>query len=237
MRETLEMVLDAHVQAFNFYSGACRKGIYDNLKTIVSKVMMGKERIFTRRFQALASHYLFEPVACTPAAGWEKGQVERQVGVIRQRLFAKRRKFSDLEELNLWLRAECKAFAARQKHPDLPERTVAEMAELERESLVPIPVMFDAFHESTARVSATSLVNFERNRYSVEAHCAGKIVTLRAYADRVSIYHDGKLVDGVPGTVYRDGVPGRSSGTEFRGQYIELIIVLWPWWQRPQCPC
>ncbi|CAG0972476.1 Insertion sequence putative ATP-binding protein [Anaerolineae bacterium] len=32
VRETLEMVLDAHVHAFEFFSGACRKGIYDNLK-------------------------------------------------------------------------------------------------------------------------------------------------------------------------------------------------------------
>ena len=41
---------------------------------------MGKDRVFNRRFQNLASYYLFDPVACTPAAGWEKGQVENQVG-------------------------------------------------------------------------------------------------------------------------------------------------------------
>jgi len=194
MRETLEMVLDAHVQAFSFYGGACRKGIYDNLKTVVSKVLMGKERVFNRRFQTLASHYLFEPVACTPAAGWEKGQVERQVGVIRQKLFGKRRKFADLDELNQWLRDECKALAARQKHPDFPGQTVAEVAELERESLVQVPVAFDAYQADTARVSPTSLVNFDRNRYSVEARCTGKIITVRAYADRVSFHHDGELI-------------------------------------------
>ena len=75
LRESLEMVMDAHVQAFGFYGGACRRGIYDNLKTVVSKVLVGKDRVFNRRFQMLASHYLFETVACTPAAGWEKGQV------------------------------------------------------------------------------------------------------------------------------------------------------------------
>ncbi len=194
MRETLEMVLDAHVQAFSFYGGACRKGIYDNLKTVVSKVLMGKERVFNRRFQTLASHYLFEPVACTPAAGWEKGQVERQVGVIRQKLFGKRRKFADLHELNQWLRDECKALAAKQKHPDCPGQTVAEVAEQERESLVQTPVAFDAYQESTARVTPTSLVSFDRNRYSVEAWCTGKIVTVRAYADRISFHYSGKLI-------------------------------------------
>ena len=47
-------------------------------------VFVGKERKFNRRFMALANHYLFEPVACTPAAGWEKGQVENQVSNVRE---------------------------------------------------------------------------------------------------------------------------------------------------------
>ena len=125
MRETLEMVLDAHVRAFGFYGGACCRGIYDNLKTVVAKVLMGKERVFNRRFTTLASHYLFEPVACTPAAGWEKGQIEKQVGLVRQRFFNQRRKFGSLEELNQWLADQCLQLAASHKHPEFPDRTVA----------------------------------------------------------------------------------------------------------------
>lgn len=102
-RETLEMVIDAHIRAFEFFGGVCCRGIYDNLKTVVSKVLLGKDRVFNRRFQNLASHYLFDLVACTPGAGWEKGQVENQVGVVRKRFFAKRRRFDSLEELNEWL--------------------------------------------------------------------------------------------------------------------------------------
>ena len=33
----------------------------------------------------LASHYLFYPEACTPSAGWEKGQAEDQVTTLRNR--------------------------------------------------------------------------------------------------------------------------------------------------------
>jgi IS30 family transposase len=29
-------------------------------------------------------------VACTPASGWEKGQVENQVGLVRERFFTPR---------------------------------------------------------------------------------------------------------------------------------------------------
>jgi transposase len=44
-RETLEMVLDAHIRAFEFFGGVCCRGIYDNLKTVVSKVLIGKDRV------------------------------------------------------------------------------------------------------------------------------------------------------------------------------------------------
>jgi transposase len=91
-RETQEMVFDAHIQAFDYFGGVCRRGIYDNLKTVVNKILSGKERNFNSRFAQLCSHYLFEPVACTPAAGWEKGQVENQVGVVRRHFFTPRLK-------------------------------------------------------------------------------------------------------------------------------------------------
>ena len=73
-RETQEMVFDAHDRAFAFYGGVCRRGIYDNMKTAVEAVFVGRAREYNRRFLQLCSHHLVEPVACTPAAGWEKGQ-------------------------------------------------------------------------------------------------------------------------------------------------------------------
>ena len=38
----------------------------------------------------MCGHYLVEPTARTPASGWEKGQVENQVGNLRERLFTPR---------------------------------------------------------------------------------------------------------------------------------------------------
>ncbi|MCU9836874.1 hypothetical protein OEZ49_03755 [Ruegeria sp. WL0004] len=34
-----------------------------------------------------ASHYVFEPEFCNPAAGWEKGQVEKNFQDARSRLW------------------------------------------------------------------------------------------------------------------------------------------------------
>lgn len=194
-RETLEMVLDAHSCAFEFYGGVCRRGIYDNLKTVVTKVLMGKDRVFNRRFQNLASYYLFDLVACTPAAGWEKGQVENQVGVVRKRFFAKRRTFADLDELNEWLADECRNHAATAKHPELKDKTVDQVFADEKLKLLPLPTSpFDGYQENVARVSPQLLISFDRNRYSVNAMTVGKTVQVRAYANRIIVVMNGITV-------------------------------------------
>lgn len=194
-RETLEMVLDAHIRAFAFFGGVCRRGIYDNLKTVVTKVLIGKDRVFNRRFQNLASHYLFDLVACTPAAGWEKGQVENQVGVVRNRFFAKRRRFASLDELNEWLDGECRIHGATAKHPVLKDQTVDQIFALEQGQLMALPVSpFDGYQESVARVSPQLLISFDRNRYSVDAMAVGKTVSVRAYANRIIVVMNGTVV-------------------------------------------
>ncbi|MGO7449645.1 IS21 family transposase [Rhizobium ruizarguesonis] len=58
MRESQEMVFDAHDKAFSFFRGTCTRGIYDNMKTAVEAVFVGKERQYNRRFLQMCSHYL-----------------------------------------------------------------------------------------------------------------------------------------------------------------------------------
>src|SRR5213595_1891357 len=137
-RETQEMVFDAHDRAFAFFKGACRRGIYDNMKTAVEAMFVGKDRLYNRRFLQLCSHYLIEPVACTPAAGWEKGQVENQVGLIRERFFTPRLRFKTYDELNAWLLDQCVAYAKAPRHPEIAGKTVWEVFEKERPKLVPL---------------------------------------------------------------------------------------------------
>jgi ribosomal protein S18 acetylase RimI-like enzyme len=80
-----------------------RRGIYDNMKTAVEAIFLGKARQYNRRFLQMCSHHLIEPVACSPASGWEKGQVENQVGNLRDQLFRPKPRVGSLVELNGWL--------------------------------------------------------------------------------------------------------------------------------------
>jgi transposase len=193
-RESQEMVFDAHARAFAFFKGACTRGIYDNMKTAVEAVFIGKERQFNRRFLRMCGHYLVEPVACTPAAGWEKGQVENQVGLVRERFFAPRLRVTSYEELNAWRLDRCIAYAKAHKHPELTDRTIWQAFEAERPKLVPISGPFDGFHATQAAVSKTCLVRFDNNKYSVAARAVGRPVEIQAYADRIVIRQDGAIV-------------------------------------------
>jgi transposase len=193
-RETQEMVFDAHNRAFAFFKGTCSRGIYDNMKTAVEAVFIGKDRQFNRRFSRMCSHYLVEPTACTPASGWEKGQVENQVGVVRERFFTPRLRVASYEELNAWLLDRCVAYAKAHKHPELPDCTIWQAFEAERPQLVQITGPFDGFHATQASVSKTCLVRFDNNKYSVASGAVGRPVEIQAYADRVVIRQDGTIV-------------------------------------------
>ena len=193
-RETQEMVFDAHDRAFGFFKGACTRGIYDNMKTAVETIFVGKERAYNRRFLQMCGDYLVEPVACTPASGWEKGQVENQVGLVRERFFTPRLRVKSYDELNAWLVDQCIAYAQAQRHPELREQTIWEAFEAERPSLVRYAGRFDGFHAVPAAVSKTCLVRFDNNKYSVQASAVGRPVEIRAYADRIELRQDGRLV-------------------------------------------
>jgi transposase len=74
--QTHEMLFDALTQAFRVLGGIAGRGIFDNMKTAVDRIGIGKARQVNARFSAMASHYLFDPQFCNPASGWEKGQID-----------------------------------------------------------------------------------------------------------------------------------------------------------------
>src|SRR6516162_3147143 len=183
-RETQELVFDAHDKAFLFYGGVCRRGIYDNMKTAVETIFVGKARQYNRRFLQMCSHHLIEPVACTPASGWEKGQVENQVGNLRDQMFRPKPRVKSLTELNAWLEDQCIAYAQRTQHPELKDRTI-----------------WDVFQEERA-----SLIMADHNRYSVDARAAGRMVRVRSHAERIVVLLGDEVVADHPRHFRRDQI-------------------------------
>ena len=185
-RETQEMLLDAFVQALAFYQGVPKRVLIDNPKTMVLRIGKGKEREFHPRFLALMNHYLMVPVACTPASGWEKGQIENQVNVLRNQLFKPQLRFDDLAALNQHLLACCHTLGSK-THPQFKDRTIDAVFEQERLMLRPVGRAFDGYVEKAVKISSTCLAQYDSNLYSVPSVYAKQRVSLRAYADRIVV--------------------------------------------------
>ena len=123
------MLFDAHWHGFRVFGGIPERGIYDNMRTAVDRVGRGKKRQVNMRFLAMANHYVCEPAFCNPAAGWEKGQIEKNVqdsrrhaeGVpLARRLWQPMPDFPNLAALNDWLEQRCVALWGEIPHAALP---------------------------------------------------------------------------------------------------------------------
>lgn len=191
--QTHEMLFDAHWHGFRVFGGVPGRGIYDNMKTAVDRVGRGKERQVNIRFLAMTNHYVFEPEFCNLAAGWEKGQVEKNVQDARPRLWQPMPNFPDLAALNAWLERRCLELWREIPHGVLPG-TLADAWAEEQTALMPLPPAFDGFVERSKRVSPTCLISFERNRYSVPASFANRPVSLRVYPDRLVVAAEGQIL-------------------------------------------
>jgi hypothetical protein len=221
------MLFDAHWHGFRVFEGIPGRGIYDNMKTAVDRIGVGKKRDVNARFLSMTSHYVFEPEFCNPAAGWEKGQVEKNVRDARHRLWQVMPAFPDLESLNRWLEDRCKVLWAETAHGTLPG-SIADVWEVEKVALMPLPTAFDGFVELSKRVSPTCLITFDRNRYSVPASFANRPISLHIYPDRLVIVAEGHVICTHERVIDRSHQPGR---------VIYDWRIIWPWFSASREHC
>ncbi len=139
------------------------------------------------------NHYLMKPVACTPPAGWEKGQVENQVHVIRRQLFTPKLSFADLASLNQHLLACCEQLG-KKSHPQQKDQSIDAVFKQEHLQLRALGKPFDGYVEKTVRVSSTCLVQYDTNHYSVPCEVAKQRISLRVYANKLVMVAQQKVI-------------------------------------------
>lgn len=190
-----ELMLDAQQKAFEHFGGACKRGIYDNLRTAVKKILKGHRRNLHEKFIRFCSHYLFESQFCSPAKGNEKGRVENKVGYIRRNFFVPTPRYNSLSELNDRLLSFCIGRSRASRHPEFKDQTCYEVYEKERESLISLPAYnFECSRTQHATVTPLCTATFDNNRYSVPLEFKDKIVMVKGGAEEVSIVYDGKEI-------------------------------------------
>lgn len=194
LHERQEAFLDGFVQAFNYFGGVPSRGLFDNLKSAVIRIVEGRERLEQEAFQALQAHYLFMAEFCNVRSGNEKGQIEGLVGYARRNALVPIPVVQTMDELNSHLLNWCEASAARDKVPHT-QRTIADVWEKERAVLHPLPqAPFEACRVTEGFVSKLSTVTFETNQYSVPCQYVGQSVWIKGYVDRVIVVAQNQMI-------------------------------------------
>jgi transposase len=192
-RECTETFQAAHVAAFGFFGGVPTKIDYDNTTIAVAKVLRGADRVLTREFLRLGSHFLFDHRFCRVGRGNEKGHVETHVGYVRRNLLVPVPSFASFAALNDYLAGACYADLFRAVRGK-PEGKVARL-EVDRAAMLGLPTStFEARRVEHVSVTSLSLVRFDRNDYSVPTAFAHHDVTCVGGLDEVRIVCGAEVV-------------------------------------------
>lgn len=191
--QTMEHFLACHQHAFECFGGTPTSLMIDNLKSAVLKRALGQAPVFNPKYAAFAEHYGFRIVPCNVGKGNEKGRVENGVGYVKKNFLAGL-DIRDFSVLGPAAKAWLDTVANVRMHGETRQRPV-DLWQTAKPYLSALPAHpFDIGTVSQVRASKQFRITFETNRYSVPAHVAGQVLTLKTYPDRLCIYRDDHLV-------------------------------------------
>ncbi|MGA2366479.1 MAG: IS21 family transposase [Steroidobacteraceae bacterium] len=190
--QTTEHFLACHQNAFAAL-GVPEKVMLDNLKSAVLKRLVGEAPVLNPRYVDFARHHAFKIAPCNVRAGWEKGRVESGVGYVKKN-FLNGLELADFAHVNPAAQAWLAGIANVRTHGETHRRPIDLFAE-ERAQLKPVNSNpYDLARVLTLRASPQFRVALDTNRYSVPARFTGQLLTVKAYPDRLCIYHQNELI-------------------------------------------
>ena len=190
--QTMEHFLACHEHAFAAL-GVPTKIMVDNLKSAVLKRLTGAAPVFNPRYLDFARHHGFQIVPCNVRAGNEKGRVESGVGYVKKNLL-NGLEFTDFSAVNPAAQVWLNEIANLRIHGETHQRP-SDLFASEREHLRAANVLpYDLARVLSARATSQFRIAFEANRYSVPAQFSGRLLTLKAYPERLCIYHEDQLI-------------------------------------------
>ncbi|HIC89118.1 MAG TPA: IS21 family transposase [Anaerolineae bacterium] len=191
--QKMEAFLGCHQNAFNFFGAVPGKVMVDNLKSAVIRRLVGQAPVYNPRYMELAKHFGFKIAACGVGKGNEKGRVENAVGYVKKNFLGG----LDIPQFR------CVNPAARQwldtvanvRVHGATKRKPVKMFKTEKPAMGPLPQMpYDVSVIRQVRATNRFRVVLDTNRYSVPSEYAGARLTLKAYPERLCIYHNNKLI-------------------------------------------
>jgi len=188
-----EAILEGMTQAFDFFHCVPKEVWWDNPKTVADAILSSRSRRINRRYAALASHYVFEPLFCLPARGNEKPVVENRVKTLQRKWSTPVPKVKDFEELNAILRERC--LEEQKRIGSGQSETIGRRLEQDKQHAIALPNRrFDPCIRRDAKVNKYQFARFDNVNYSVPRHGAFQTVSVKGYVDRVEIVFQDAVI-------------------------------------------
>jgi transposase len=201
--ERIEAFLDGHNAAFAFLGGVPQSILYDNTQLAVARILGDGRRQRTRSFAELQSHYLFLDRFGRPGKGNDKGKVEGLVGYARRNFLVPIPAFASFAALNAHLEQRCLDRLGDQVRGQ--SESIGERLERDLAALQPLPpAPYDACDQRPGRVSALSLVRYDRNDYSVPTAYGHRPVLVKGYVEQVVIACGAEIIARHPRSYARE---------------------------------
>ena len=198
-----EGVLACHTLAFQFFGGAPKRLIPDNLKTGIIKADLYNPK-FNQGYEELAHHYgiIIDPARSNKPR--DKARVERVIPYIRDSFWSGR-DFTSLEEINRQATQWCLRVAGIREHGTTHQQPLALFHLAEEKQLRPLPaVPFEMVTWHRAKVALDCHIQVSNTLYSAPYQYVGKTVDVKLGSRIVEIYLDYKLIK-----TYSRGEKGR----------------------------
>jgi len=187
--------ISAHIHAFEYFSGAPRLLVPDNLRTGVSRACRYDPDL-NPTYQEFAMHYAVGVVPARPYRARDKAKVEVGVQVAERWIIAalRHQTFFRLEDVNRAIRQLLERLNQRPFRKRKGSRASV-FAAVERSALQALPAEpFDMSQWSYARVNIDYHIAFDANLYSVPYTLVQERVEVRATPTTVEIFHKGQRV-------------------------------------------
>ena len=192
-RECTETFQEALKRFFHFLGGVPTLIEFDNSKVQAAKIYQLRGQTPTEGLSRVMSAYFFKHHFCRIYQPQEKGHVESAVKYVRKNFMVPLPQFPTFAAFNEYLEQKCRDEFS--KTSAMKDKTIGELFEEEKPSLLPLPdTDFEARRVEIRRANSLSLVRFDCNDYSVPSEHAHKKFTVMGSVDTVTFAVDGEIV-------------------------------------------
>ncbi len=187
--------ISGHVDAFNFFGGAVKILVPDNLKAAVTKFDR-YEPVLNATYMDMAEHYQSVIIPARPAKPKDKSKVELSVKLVQRWILAKLRhnQFFSISQLNDAIAVLLEALNNK-KIQRLGKSRTELFIKIDKPALNQLPeepYCYREYKECTVNIDYH--VDVDRRFYSVPYKLVGQKVSVYYSASAVDIYHNNKRV-------------------------------------------